>query len=144
MYKVPGIEIEIDVLTNSIQNAISGDVFNTSIVPLYKQQSREIKKSDWIFDWQGQLRMDDREVYKLVIENNTNVLQGLASFSDRGDHMYMNLIESARFNKGASKLYLGVPGNLVAFGCKLVFEKQYLGYLAFDAKTALIEHYTRT
>ncbi len=38
-------------------------------------------------------------------------------------------------------MYLGVPGNLVAFGCKLSFEKEYRGFLVFDAKSALIKHY---
>ena len=53
----------------------------------------------------------------------------------------MHLIESAKFNKGKTKIYAGIPGNLVAFACKLAFEKGYDGYLAFDAKTALIKHY---
>ncbi|MEO5501391.1 MAG: hypothetical protein ABIR31_08105, partial [Ginsengibacter sp.] len=56
----------------------------------------------------------------------------------------MHLIESAKFNKGKKKIYTGVPGNLVAFACKLSFENGYEGYLAFDAKTALIKHYQDT
>ncbi|MEP7171501.1 MAG: hypothetical protein ABI855_19175 [Bacteroidota bacterium] len=56
----------------------------------------------------------------------------------------MHLIESAKFNKGKTKIYAGVPGNLVAFACKLSFEKGYYGYLAFDAKTVLIKHYQDT
>jgi hypothetical protein len=56
----------------------------------------------------------------------------------------MNLIESVKFNKGKTKIYAGVPGNLVAFACKLAFDKGYDGYLAFDAKTALVKHYQNT
>lgn len=56
----------------------------------------------------------------------------------------MHLIESAKFNKGNAKMYLGVPGNLVAFACQVAFEKGYDGFIAFDAKTALIEHYKKT
>jgi hypothetical protein len=37
----------------------------------------------------------------------------------------MPLIESARFSKGRHKLYKGVAGNLVAYGCKISFEKGY-------------------
>jgi hypothetical protein len=51
----------------------------------------------------------------------------------------MHLIESAKFNKGKNKIYIGVPGNLVAFACKLSFDKGYDGYLAFDAKTVLVK-----
>ena len=68
----------------------------------------------------------------------------MISLSDLEDHIYMHLIESAKFNKAKTKIYTGVPGNLVAFACKLSFEKGYDGYLAFDAKTVLVRHYQET
>jgi hypothetical protein len=33
-------------------------------------------------------------------------------------------------------------GNLVAFACKLSFERGYEGFVSFIAKTKLIDHYT--
>jgi hypothetical protein len=138
------IDIEIDKLTRSIENAITGDVFGTELIPLNINDKKQIKKSHWLFDWQGQLELNDRQVYKLVIKGNTDIIQGLLCLSDRGDHIYMNLIESAKFNRGKDKIYLGVPGNLVAFTCKFSFEKGYDGFIAFDAKTALIKHYEET
>ena len=86
----------------------------------------------------------DRETYKLVINDNPKIIQGLISLSDIGDHIYMHLIESAKFNKGKQKIYTGVPGNLVAFACKRSFDLGYDGFLAFDAKTVLIKHYQET
>ncbi len=56
----------------------------------------------------------------------------------------MPLIESSKFNRGARKVYLGVPGNLVAFACKLSFDKGYSGYISFESKTRLKEHYQKT
>ena len=56
----------------------------------------------------------------------------------------MHLIESARINVGVKKLYLGIPGNLVAFACKHAFEKGYEGYLVFLSKTLLVNHYMKT
>ena len=56
----------------------------------------------------------------------------------------MGLIESAKFNKGKNKLYKGVAGNLVAFGCKMSFESKYDGIVSFIAKTQLIAHYGQT
>ncbi|HEY3369804.1 MAG TPA: hypothetical protein VGK10_03085 [Prolixibacteraceae bacterium] len=53
----------------------------------------------------------------------------------------MHLTESSKFNKGKNKIYLGVPGNLVAYACKVSVDKGYHGFLAFDAKTSLIKHY---
>ena len=63
------------------------------------------------------------------------------SIEDKQDHMFMHLIESAKFNKGKDKAYFGVPGNLVAYACKVSVDKGYEGFLAFDAKSALIKHY---
>ncbi len=71
-------------------------------------------------------------------------IQGLISIQDKEDHIFMHLIESPKFNKGIDKVYFGVPGNLVAFACKVSFDKGYQGFLAFDAKTALIRHYQET
>jgi hypothetical protein len=38
----------------------------------------------------------------------------------------------------------GVAGNLVAYACKLSFERGYEGVVSFNAKTQLIEHYRQT
>ena len=138
------VDIEIDKLTNSIENAISGDLFDTEVFQLFSKDAKQISRADWQFNWLEQLKYSDREIYKLAIKDNTKIIQGLISLSNQNDHIYMHLIESAKFNKGKQKLYTGVPGNLVAYACKLSFEKGYEGYLAFDAKTVLIKHYQET
>ncbi|WP_230383679.1 hypothetical protein [Pedobacter endophyticus] len=56
----------------------------------------------------------------------------------------MHLIESSKFNRGKGKVYLGVPGNLVAYACKVSVDRGYEGFVAFDAKSALIQHYEQT
>ena len=53
----------------------------------------------------------------------------------------MDLLESAPFNIGKEKLYEGVAGNLVAYACKISFQKGYDGFVAFTAKTRLIKNY---
>jgi hypothetical protein len=63
---------------------------------------------------------------------------------DRNDHIFMQLIESSKFNRGDKKIYLGVAGNLVAFACKTSFEKGYGGYVSFESKSKLKEHYKKT
>ena len=55
--------------------------------------------------------------------------------------MFMHLVESAPFNKGKTKLYSGIPGNLVAYACKLSFQRGHEGKVAFISKTQLIDHY---
>lgn len=41
-------------------------------------------------------------------------------------------------------MYAGVPGNLVAFACKLSFQRGHDGNVAFISKSQLVEHYKRT
>jgi len=68
----------------------------------------------------------------------------LMSITDRKDHIFLYLIESAPFNFGKPKLYEGVPGNLVAFACKESRDKGYEGFVSFFSKTKLIDHYEKT
>ena len=53
----------------------------------------------------------------------------------------MHLVENAPFNKGKAKVYVGVPGNLVAFACKLSFQRGHEGNVSFHSKTQLVQHY---
>jgi len=140
-----GLEFEIDELTNSIKNLISGDSFSTDISRITKADLKNItKKNGWLFDWKLELKHPERDVYKLTIVNNQNIIQGLVSLEVKPDHVYMHLVESAPFNKGKTKLYAGVPGNLVAFACKLSFQRGHEGNIAFISKTQLIDHYTES
>lgn len=56
----------------------------------------------------------------------------------------MHLLESSPFNKGNEKVYSGVPGNLVAYACKLSFQRGHEGNVSFISKTQLVEHYEKT
>jgi hypothetical protein len=142
--KAQYIDIEIDKLTNSLENVITGDNFPTDIIITDKNDFKSItKKEGWLFDWKAEFKKPERDVYKLTIVNNQTVVQGLISLSVRTDHVYMHLIESAPFNKGKDKVYAGVPGNLVAFACKLSFQRGFEGYLSFLSKTNLINHYEK-
>ena len=64
-------DFEVDKLTNSIENTITGEVFDTEIARLCSKDIRQIKKKDWVFEW------------------------------DKHDHIFMSLIESAKFNMTA-------------------------------------------
>lgn len=135
----------VDKLTNSIQNTISGDSFQTEVSLLVESDLKHItKKAGWNFNWKKEFSDNLHEVYKLTIINNSTIVQGLLSVTIKADHVYIELLESAPFNLGKNKLYTGVPGNLVAFACKVSFQRGLDGFVAFTAKTKLIEHYERT
>jgi len=137
-----GLDFIVDKLTNSIQNVVSGDSFATDITLISSTDLKNIiKKNNWQFDWKFEYKQPQRDVYKLTIVNNQTVIQGLISLEIKSDHVYMHLIESAPFNKGKSKIYEGVPGNLVAFACKLSFQRGHQGNVSFFSKTQLVQHY---
>ncbi len=140
-----GLDFEVDSLTNSIRNAISGDSFDTEVSRLTKSDLKQLtKKNGWAFNWKTEFDNNVKEVFKLTIVNNPTIIQGLLSFTIQPDHVYMDLLESAPFNRGENKLYEGVAGNLVAYACKVSFQQGFDGYVSFMAKTKLIDHYTRT
>lgn len=139
------LDFEVDKLTNSIENCFSGDSFPTDITYLTKNDLKQVtKKNGWLFDWSAELKQNNREAYKLTISNNPNIIQGLMSLTIKADHVFMNLLESAPFNLGKNKVYRGVPGNLVAYGCKISFQHGHDGFISFQSKTKLIEHYEKT
>lgn len=139
------LDFLIDKLTDSIRNTISGDSFQTEVSLLNKSDLRNVTKSKgWLFNWRNEFNQSDREVYKLTILDNPDIIQGLISITVRKDHVYMFLLESAPFNLGKKKLYEGVPGNLVAFACKVSFQRGGEGFVSFESKTKLIDHYVET
>jgi hypothetical protein len=143
--KETGLDFEIDKLTNSIENIVTGDSFATEISIILQKDFKTVsRQKGWLFNWRDELKEPARDVYKLTILNNPSIIQGLISLEVKTDHVYMHLVESAPFNKGKDKMYSGVLGNLVAFACKLSFQRGHDGNVAFLSKTQLIEHYERT
>ena len=137
-----GLDFIIDKLTNSIENVVTEDSFPTDITLISREDLKLITETKgWLFNWKEEFKEPARDIYKLTIVNNPKVIQGLVSLEVKQDHVYMHLVESAPFNKGKSKVYSGVPGNLVAFACKLSFQRGHEGNVSFLSKNQLIEHY---
>jgi len=140
-----GLDFIIDKLTNSIENILTGDSFATEISVLSKEDLKLVGiNKGWMFIWKDEFKMPARDVFKLTIVGNSKIIQGLISVEVKFDHVYIHLIESAPFNKSKSKVYAGVPGNLVAFACKLSFQRGHEGNVSFVSKTQLIDHYIET
>ena len=129
------LDFIVDKLTNSIENVVTGDRFATdfSIVSTADLKS-VMKKNGWAFEWKEEFKQPERDVYKLTIVNNQTIIQGLISLEIKSDHVYMHLVENAPFNKGKTKVYAGVPGNLVAFACELSFQRGHEGNVSFFQK----------
>ena len=140
-----GLDFIIDKLTNSIENIVTGDSFATEISLLTFSDLKTLtKRNGWLFNWKEEFILPERDIYKLTIVNNSTIIQGLVSLEIKSDHVYMHLVESAPFNIGSQKVYSGVPGNLVAFACKLSFQRGHDGNVSFISKSQLVEHYIKT
>lgn len=100
-----GLDFLIDKLTNSIENVVTGDSFATEIAVLSKDDLKLVtKKNGWLFNWKNEFSVPEREVYKLNIVNNPNIIQGLICLEVKSDHIFMHLIENSPFNKGKTKM----------------------------------------
>ncbi len=142
--KESGLDFIIDQLTNFIQNVVTGDSFATEVSILTAGDlSGLTKRNGWLFKWKAENKDPVKDVYKLNIVNNPKIIQGFISLEVKEDHVFMHLVESAPFNKGKDKMYSGVPGNLVAFACKLSFQRGHEGNVSFLSKSKLIEHYEK-
>lgn len=140
-----GLDFIIDKLTNSIQNVITGDSFQTEISILQNSDLKSVtKKNGWLFNWSEEFKNPVRDIYKLTISGNSKIIQGLVSLEVKSDHVYMHLVENAPFNKGQTEVYAGVAGNLVAYTCKLSFQRGHGGNVSFLSKSQLVEHYEKT
>jgi len=65
------IDIEIDKLTNSIENVITGEGFQTDISLIGCKDLKSVtKKNGWLFNWKAEFKQPDRDVYKLTIADN--------------------------------------------------------------------------
>ena len=136
----------IDKITACIEEVTTGRIFETEMLPVKKADIKNVlKKNGWNFSWKNFLKFPARQVYKLVIKNDTRrVIQGLISFEIREDFIEMHHIENAPHNYGSAKKFAGVCANMVAFVCKLSFELNFDGFVAFTAKTILVDHYAQT
>ena len=140
--KNKALDFVIAKLTNSIENIVTGDNFQTDIIVITSSDMKNTtKKNGWQFDWKQEVKQPERDIFKLTIVHNPLIIQGLISVEVKSDHVYMHLLENAPFNVGQTKMYAGVAGNLVAFACKLAFQRGFEGNIAFLAKTKLIQHY---
>lgn len=134
------INVEIDSLTNSIQDRETGLVFETIVSELSADELKTL--NNWQFNWLKESRYFP--IFKLTTIVEPTVIQGLLSIEKQQGFVFMSLIETAPHNFGSQKQYLGIAGNLVAFACKKSFESGFDGYVSFVSKSQLVEHYKKT
>ena len=136
------LNLFIDGLTNSIRRVDDGKSCETEMSPATNNDIKSAtKKNGWHFSWKAEFNQPDRKVYKLTLAGESEILQGLISLSDMEGFAYVHLAESAPVNFGVDKKHEGVGGNLFAYACKRSWDAGNEGFVSFQAKTKLINHY---
>ena len=65
--KLHGLDFVIDRLTNSIENNITGDSFQTEVSLFTIDDAKKCtQKNGWNFDWKMELKEPARDVFKLI------------------------------------------------------------------------------
>ncbi|MDD3230354.1 MAG: hypothetical protein PHE09_14215 [Oscillospiraceae bacterium] len=132
------ISIIIDELTECLVRRCNGETVQTKYVKIQKLTG----KVKWQFDW-GNSKKKGYDIYELYILNSP-IPQGRISFREDEGFVDIDIAESAPHNVGHLGEYIGVGGHLFAIACKFSFDKGFNGYVAFTAKTKLVNHYIET
>lgn len=70
----------IDKITNSIDDVITGQSFETEIFPVTKEDLKKVlKKNGWKFNWRKEFELKERRLYKLVLKGRSTI-EGLIAF----------------------------------------------------------------
>jgi predicted dithiol-disulfide oxidoreductase (DUF899 family) len=124
-----------------IQNLQTTEIFETEFSSTSLQDLSEATvRNGWSYNWLD--FADAFKICKVSTVNNPEIVQGLVAFTVEKDHVFMDFVENAPFNRGNSKLYGAVAGNLIAFLCYLSQKLGYNGYVFFKSKPQLTDYYT--
>lgn len=144
--------VEIDKLTPCLYRNSDGktvDTFVEKISPcqIFLQQGAE-NYSEWEFDW-TKPEKDGYSVFALKAVGDDRI-QGMISLMNDNKNFAVNIgiVEAAPHNNihnpnniSGQKEYDGVGGHLFAEAARQSINAGYSGFVFFDAKTDLIEHY---
>lgn len=124
-----------------VLHVASGKYSEALISRFYKEELTNIVKERFDFDWEQEAAY---EMYKITLINDVCVM-GLMSIQTiaQEQRVEIRLLESAKENKGRSKLYDLIAGCLIATACQLAFEHGFKGFVSLRPKTELIPHYIR-
>ncbi len=132
------IDILIDKLTDCLVETETGKIVQTEYVKK-KTKIRSVEYKGWKFDWSTPQK-NGYDIYELFVEGD-DAVQGRIALKIDGGVADVDIVEAAPYNVGHKGKYEGVGGHLFAIACKMSMDAGCEGYVAFTAKTNLIEHY---
>lgn len=116
----------------------TGERIKAAILPL-NDGDKKLLKPRFTFDWKKE---SGHRIYKLQVVSTVKFV-GLVSVTDfaKEYRVHINLLEVSRENIGNKKRYENIAGCLLAYCCRLSFERGYDGFVSLIPKTQLIRHY---
>ncbi len=137
------ININIDELTPCLRDSETGKLVDTSFKTVDSIDAKALKQSGWSFDWSKPFAKNET-VAQLTVKDDSKI-QGLIAYKDMPENkaVYVDIVEGAPENNGRHGRYKGVGGHLFAIACRESVKKGYGGFVYFDVKTKLTDHYAK-
>lgn len=127
-------------ILNAITLNVTGNKYNAIATPTNKA---EIVKHKAQFGFNFIALPKDAIVYKIHLENEPNIIQGLVAFRHELGALHCLNMETNYFNKKAPALYSGIGRLIVTFCCKYSLDNGMYGFIYFEAKNRLMPYYAR-
>ncbi|GAB5551107.1 MAG: hypothetical protein Sapg2KO_06980 [Saprospiraceae bacterium] len=124
-----------------LRNRKTGETLESVIEKVLRSDYKLISKSkQYTFEW---LEESKNEVYKIYLKDQNDEILGLMSIVDYPEEyrIHLNLIELSKKNIGQHKEIENIAGCLIAFACKVAFDRDYFGFVSLKPKTKLINLY---
>lgn len=134
------IDILIDGLTNCLIDRATGEELQTE----YRLRTAPVKPSDykgWNFNW-SEPEKNGYQIYELFLEGDDTV-QGRIAIKIDGGVGDIDIVENAPHNFSSKGKYQGVGGHLFAIACQISLDNGCGGFVAFTAKSKLIDYYAK-
>lgn len=108
------------------------------IVPISLTEFASVRGS-FDFDWGQEM---ENEVFGLQTKPQSQII-GLMSLVNHPSELRIEiaLLECSKDNIGKTKQYEGIAGCMIAYACRLSFQRGYFGFVSLISKTQLIAHY---
>ena len=140
---MPEIDIIIDELTPCLKDNKTGEILETAFAPIKisKTKALSMMKKGWKFDWSKPAK-NGYSIFQLNLKGSKEV-EGLIALKSNEGFTEIDIVETAPANFGKNGRYKGVGAHLFVIACQHSFDNGNDGYVAFTAKSNLVEYYKK-
>ncbi|MBQ7796014.1 MAG: hypothetical protein IJ374_05585 [Lachnospiraceae bacterium] len=135
------VDIVIDQLTDCLVERKTGAIVETQFFRIEGPIDKK-RYIGWKFNW-SETQKDGYAIYELY-RKGSKVVEGRISLRMDGGVADVDIVEVAPHNFGHRGKYVGVGAHLFAIACQISFESGCDGFVAFTAKTNLVDYYSKT